>query len=65
MADLKIRGKRVSVHADGHIFVDGKDTKLRQWSNGKDYSNMDGQKQTDVKGKSLEEALYIRGFLPR
>lgn len=67
MANYTLRGKRVSVHGDGHIFVDGKDTKLKQWSSSSTRysSTISGQEQKDVKGKILEEALYLRGFLPR
>ena len=31
MAVTNHKGKEISVHADGHIFVDGKDTRLKQW----------------------------------
>ena len=61
-----LRGKKVSVHGDGEIFVDGKRTNLKQWkSSSTRYSNLSGQEQSDVSGKSLEQALYIKGFLPR
>ena len=61
-----LRGKKVSVHGDGEIFVDGKKTNLKQWaSSSTRYSNLAGQEQIDVSGKSLAEALYIKGFLPR
>ncbi len=66
MASYNLRGKTVSVHSDGHIFVNGKCTGLKQWSSSSTkYSNLSGQEQKDVKGKTLEEALYLRGFLPR
>lgn len=66
MAEYNLRGKRVSVHSNGQIFVDGNCTKLKQWtSSSTRYSNLSGQEQKDVKGKNLEEALYLRGFLPR
>jgi len=61
-----LRGKKVSVHNDGKIFVDGKRTNLKQWkSSSTQYSNLSGQAQNDVSGKMLEQALYIRGFLPK
>ncbi len=61
-----LRGKKVSVHYNGEIFVDGKKTNLKQWSSSSTrYSNLSGQEQKEIKGKPLEEALYIRGFLPR
>jgi hypothetical protein len=66
MAEYKLRGKVVSVHSNGQIFVNGGSTGLKQWtSSSTRYSNLSGQEQTDVKGKNLEEALYLRGFLPR
>ena len=61
-----MRGKKVSVHDNGEIFVDGSKTELKQWkSSPKRYSNLSGQEQKDLKGKTLEEALYLKGFLAR
>jgi len=61
-----LRGKKVSVHSDGEIFVDGKKTNLKQWkSSSTQYSNLSGQEQGDVSGKTLEQTLYLRGFLSR
>lgn len=65
MANVKHKGKNISVHEDGHIFVDGKDTKLKQWSCGNRYSNLNGQEDKNIKGKGLIEALYLKGFVPR
>ena len=65
MSIYYIQGKKVSVHLDGHVFVYNKYTQLKQWKCGKRYSNSLGREQKDVKGKSLNEALYIRGFLSR
>jgi hypothetical protein len=66
MAEYFLRGKNVSVHSDGRIFVDSKCTGLKQWkSSSTKYSNLSGQEQKDVKGENLEDALYLRGFLPR
>jgi predicted transcriptional regulator len=59
-----LRGKKVSVHGDGEIFVDGKKTNFKQWKSSLTrYSNLAGQEQSDLSGKTLEEALYLRGFL--
>lgn len=59
-----IRGKKVSVHADGHIFVNGKDTKLKRWKSDETrYSNLSGQEQKELQGQALEKALVIKGFL--
>ncbi len=61
-----LRGKRVSVHSDGEIFVDGNKTNLRQWSSSSTrYTNLSGREQGDISGKTLEEALYVKRFLPR
>lgn len=61
-----LRGKKVSVHGDGEIFVDGNKTNLKQWkSSSTRYSNLAGQEQIDVSGKALADALYIKGLLPR
>ena len=66
MSVYTIRGKKVSIHLDGEIFVDGKKTNLKQWkSDPKRYSNLYGREQTDVSGRTLEEALYLKGFLSR
>lgn len=65
MAETMHKGKRISVHADGHIFVDGKDTKLRQWDCGNRYSNLHGQEDKEIKGKGLIEALYLKGLVSR
>ncbi len=66
MADYRLKGKRVTVHRDGEIFVDGSKTNIKQWaSSSTRYSNLSGQEQKDLKGLTLEEALVLRGFLPR
>jgi len=65
MADINHKGKRISVHADGRIFVDGKDTRLKQWDCGNRYSNLSGQEDKAIKGKGLLEALYLKGFIAR
>lgn len=59
-----LKGKKVSVHADGHVFVEGRDTKLKVWKSDETrYSNLSGQEQRELKGKSLESALASKGFL--
>lgn len=64
--EYTVRGARVSIHLNGQIFVNGKDTKLKQWkSSPTHYSNMHGQEQKDISGKKLEDALMLRGFLRR
>lgn len=65
MADTMHKGKRISVHHDGHIFVDGKSTGLKQWQCGNRYSNLSGQEDKSIKGKGLIEAMYLKGLVPR
>lgn len=64
MASYRLNGKKVTVHPDGEIFVNGNATGLKQWkSDSKRYSNMSGQEQKDVKGQPLEDALKLRGLI--
>jgi len=64
--ELNIKGRRVSVHNDGKIFVDGKSTGIKRWeSSPTRYSNLSGQEQRDISGQTLENAIMLRGFLPR
>lgn len=64
MKNLNLQGKKVTVHGNGEIFFNGQKTNLKQWqSSPSEYSNLSGQVQSDVSGKTLEEALYIQGFL--
>ena len=64
MATYKLNGKKVTVHSDGEIFVNGSVTNLKQWkSDSKRYSNIFGQEQKDVKGQSSEGALLLRGLI--
>ena len=65
MATFKIKGKKISVHSDGLIFVDGMSTRIRQWDCGNRYSNPSGQEIKDLKGMSLQDALYFKGLLSR
>ncbi len=62
--DTKIRNKRVTIHNNGDVYVDGTYTNLRQWeSNQKRWSNGSGQEQSDLKDKSLDEVPKIRGYI--
>jgi ribosome-associated translation inhibitor RaiA len=33
MQSFNIRGKRVNIHNNNRIFVDGRDAKMRMWNN--------------------------------
>lgn len=64
MTVRRIKGKNVSIHSDGKIYVDGKGTNLKQWkSSSTEYSNIAGSHQKDLSGELLEDALTIRGGL--
>ena len=65
MAEYKVKGKRITIHSNGQIFVDGKSTGLKQWKNGTQYSNLSGQVQEKLNGMSLEDMLIFKGFLAR
>lgn len=55
---------QVNVYNNGEVWVGGKFTQLRQWeSDPKRWSNQSGQEITDLKGKSLEEVLKIKGYI--
>ncbi len=66
MATFDLKGHRVSIHPNnGQLFVDGKDTGLKQWrSDAKRWSDLNGSEQKNLRGKSLEEMLVIKGYIP-
>ena len=62
--ETTLRGKKVSVHNNGQVFVKGSDTGLYQWqSDPKRWKNSSGQELSDLKGKSLEDVLKIKGHI--
>jgi len=65
MQSFSIRGKRVTIHNDNRIYVDGRDTKIKVWSSSSTtYSNANsGQKIGEISGMNLESALYLKGWL--
>jgi hypothetical protein len=64
MTRYKINGKQVNIHNDGVIFVNGKNTKIKQWKSDKTrYSNLSGQELKELQGLSIEYALDLKGFL--
>lgn len=57
-------GKKITIHGDGHIFVNGNCTGLKQWEScSTRYSNLSGTEQKDLKGLDVEAALLKRGKL--
>jgi len=64
MTQYKINGKKVNVHGDGMIFVNGTNTRIKQWKSDKTrYSSLSGSEIKVLKGLSLECALELKGFL--
>ncbi len=62
--DTKFGINRVTIHDNGDVYVNGAYTDLRQWeSNPKMWSNGSGQQISELKNKSLEEVLKIRGYI--
>jgi hypothetical protein len=62
--DTRLNGKKVTIHSNGDMYVNGSYTGLRQWSSDpKRWSNDSGREQADLKGKSPEEVLKIRGYI--
>jgi hypothetical protein len=61
---IRINGKEVKVVSD-HIYVDGHDTYMRLWEgNSTKYINTkSGDNIGRLKGKKLEDALVIEGWL--
>ena len=58
------KGKTITIHDDGHIFVNGDCTGLKQWTScSTRYSNLSGSEQKDLKGLDVESALLKRGKL--
>ncbi len=59
-----IQGKKISVHSDGQLFVDGRDTGLYRWSSDpKRWKNRYGSEVKNFKGKSLEDVLKLKGYI--
>lgn len=62
--ETTIRGKSVNIYNNGDLWVAGKNTNLRQWeSDPKIWANQSGQQIKDLKGKTLEEVLRIKGYI--
>ncbi|NVK30116.1 MAG: hypothetical protein HWE20_03870 [Gammaproteobacteria bacterium] len=62
MQTYTIRGKKVTIHNDGEIFINGSKTGLKQWQSDRTrYSNLSGQEQREIKGLDIEKALLRIG----
>lgn len=62
--EYTIRRKKVTVHSDGQVFVEGRNTGLYRWdSDHTRWKNSSGRELTELKGNGLEKALEIKGFL--
>ncbi|MEN4052720.1 hypothetical protein [Sulfurimonas sp. NWX79] len=65
MKSFNIRGNRVNIHNDHRIYVNGKDTKMKVWSNSLTrHSDVNsGAEIKEISGMDLESALYLKGWL--
>lgn len=64
MTQFNVKGKSISIHNDGQVFVNGSTTNIKQWrSDFKRYSNLYGSEIKELKGKELIDVLKIKGFL--
>lgn len=60
----EINRKQVVVKHDGYVWVDGTYTKIKQWdSSSTTWSNQSGQEIKELRGKSLEEVLKLKGYI--
>lgn len=61
---IKFGKNTISIHSDGQIFVNGNFTGIIQWkSDPKRYKNRLGTEIAELKDKSLEVVLKLRGYL--
>lgn len=65
MQSFTIRGKRINIHSDNRIYVNGRDTKMRMWNNSSTkYINVNsGAQIKEISGMDLESALFLKGWL--
>lgn len=64
MATYNIGGKRISIHSNGKIFINGSDTGIKKWnSENNRYSNNYGRELKELRGLCIEEALRLKGFI--
>ena len=64
MQQYKIKGKKVTIHNDGYIYVNGSSIGLKQWeSDKKRYSNLSGTEQKDFRNLDLQTILEFKGLL--
>jgi hypothetical protein len=62
--EYKIHNKKITIYAEGKVFVNGNFTGLKQWkNNSKRWSNAVGLEIKEFKGMSLEEVLMYKGFI--
>ncbi len=64
MREYKVNGKKITIHNDGIIFVDGRNTRIKQWnSDKKRYSNLSGSEIKELKDLDIQSVLELKGFL--
>ncbi|WP_428025527.1 hypothetical protein [Arcobacter sp.] len=64
MTQYKIKNKKVNVHGNGIVFVNGVNTGIKQWSSDKKrYSSLAGLELKELRGLMIENVLELKGFL--
>lgn len=67
MADrinTRMSGKKITIHHDGWLFVNGNSTGIKQWdSDPKRWSNNGGQEIKLLQGMPLEQVLRFKGYI--
>ena len=64
MQQYKIKGKKVTIHNDGYIYLNGNSIGLKQWKSDKRrYSNLGGTEQKELKNLDIQTVLEFKGLL--
>ena len=64
MQQYNIKGKRVTIHNDGYLYINGNSVGIKQWkSDKKRYSNLSGTEQKELRNLDIQTALELKGFL--
>ena len=62
--EVNIQGRKISIWNSGQLFIDGHNTGIYQWKyDPKRWSDTGGQEIRDLKNKTLEEVLQIKGYI--
>lgn len=64
MQQYKIKGKKVTIHNDGYIYLNGNSTGIKQWKSDKRrYSNLGGTEQKELKNLDIQTVLELKGLM--